>query len=123
MTLAQFLIVAAIFDGVFGLGFLLLPGAFFEPFGVAFNPAGEMVARVFGSALVALALVYWWMRREAGGAALQAVLRGSALYNAISVVPLNAGVLGGVTNVLGWIPVTIHLLLAAGFAYFSFQRR
>ena len=88
MTLTTFLTVAAAVGAVFGLGFLLVPGQFFAPFDVALNPGGEMIARIFGLAALAIALIYWWVRNETGGTALRAVLRASALYNAASVVPM-----------------------------------
>lgn len=122
MTLTTFLTVAAAIGAIFGLGFLLVPGQFFAPFEVALNPGGEMIARIFGLAALAIALIYWWVRNESGGAALRAVLRASALYNAASVVPIAAGMLGGVSNQLGWIPVIVNLLLAAGFFHFGFRR-
>jgi hypothetical protein len=80
-----------------------------------------MVARVFGAALIAFALIYWWLRSESSGNALRAVLRGSAIYNIVSAVPILFGVLGGVLNTLGWIPVIIHVLLAAGFFNYGFR--
>jgi uncharacterized protein YjeT (DUF2065 family) len=122
MTLKTFLTVAAAIGAVFGLGFLLAPAQFFAPFGVVLNSGGELIARIFGLAALAIALIYWWVRNETGGTALRAVLRASALYNAASAVPIAAGMMSGVSNQLGWIPMIVNLLLAAGFFHFGFRR-
>lgn len=122
MPLRTFLLIAAIVEAFFGIQFLLVPDLALAPLGVVLNPAGLMVTRIFGAALIAFVLLFWWVRDAAPGAALTAVLRAAAVYFAISTVPLALGVLGGLANALGWGTVVLHVLLAVGFWNFGFRK-
>lgn len=122
MPLRTFLLIAAIVEAFFGIQFLLVPDLALSPLGVVLNPAGLMVTRIFGAALIAFVLLFWWVRDAAPSAALTAVLRAAAVYFAISTVPLALGVLGGLANALGWGTVVLHVLLAVGFWNFGFRK-
>lgn len=122
MPLSTFLLIAAVIEALFGLGFLLLPEAALAPMGVRLNPAGIMLARVFGAALISFALLFWWVREATPSQALTAILRAAAIYFAVSTIPLVLGVSGGLANALGWGTVVIHVGLAAGFWHYGMRK-
>lgn len=92
MSLRTFLLIAAIVEAFFGLQFLLAPNLALAPLGVVLNPAGLMLARMFGAALITLAFLFWWARDAAPGAALTAIVRAAAIYYLVSAVPLALGI-------------------------------
>ena len=122
MTLRTLLLIGAIVEAFFGIQFLLAPNLALAPLGVVVNPAGLMLARMFGAALLTLAFMFWSARDAATGPALTAIVRGGAIYYAVSAVPLVLGVVGGLANGLGWVTVALHVVLALGFANFGFRK-
>ena len=62
MPQSLFLLLAALNEAIFGVGFLLAPDFTLAPMGAVLNPAGGMVARILGAALIFMALVFFWIR-------------------------------------------------------------
>lgn len=122
LSLPTFLLIAAVIEALFGVGFLLLPEAVLAPLGVKLNAAGIMMTRIFGAALIAFALVFWWLRELPSSQASTAVFRAASIYFVVSAVPLLLGITGGLANAMGWGTFVIHVLLAAGFWHFGFRK-
>jgi hypothetical protein len=122
MPLRTLLLIAAVVEAFFGIQFVFVPDFAVAPMGVVLNPAGLLIARMFGAALIAFAFLFWSVRDAAPGAALTAILRAAAIYYAVSTVPLLLGVLGSLANGLGWVTIVLHILLTAGFYNFGFRK-
>ena len=122
MSLPLFLLLAAINEAVFGLGFLLAPDFTVAPMGVVLNPAGAMIARILGAALIFMALVFFWLRNAQAGEAKTAVLRAGCIYYVVSAVPIILGITSGLANASAWGTVLIHVLLAFGFWHFGCRK-
>ena len=122
MSLPLFLLLAAINEAVFGIGFLLAPDFTVAPMGVVLNPAGMMIARVLGAALIFMALVFFWVRNASPSDAKTAILRAGCIYYVVSAVPIIMGITSGLANVTTWGTVLIHALLAFGFWHFGFRK-
>jgi len=122
MKLPLFLAFASIVFGIFGAGLVVAPGAFMQPFGLAFDDAGTLMSRVLGAALIGFALAMW-LSRAADPAAVRPLLIGGFAYNLIDL-PINiAAILTGAMNALAWVNIGLHLILAAGFGWFALRRR
>jgi hypothetical protein len=116
MRLNTLLLVAGLLALVFGLGFLLVPGALLPVYGIDPAPATMLMSRFFGAALVNLGLAVYLLRevREPStqrGLVLAGV-GGSVAGPAVAVM----GQLGGLVNVMGWSTVAIYGLLLLGYA-------
>lgn len=122
MPLSLFLLLAALNEAIFGIGFLFLPDMTVAPMGVTLNPAGSMIARILGAALIFLALIFWWVRSAPSSEAKTAVLRAALIYYVISAVPIIMGITSGLANATAWGTVVIHALLAFGFWHFGFRK-
>jgi len=122
MPLPIFLLLAALNEAIFGIGFLLVPDMTVAPMGVAFNPAGAMIARILGAALIFMALIFWWLRSAPASDAKTAVLRAAFIYYVVSAVPIIVGITSGLANASAWGTVAIHALLAFGFWHFGFRK-
>ncbi len=116
-----FLIPATMIFGVFGAGLALAPGPFMAPFGLAFDPDGELMARVLGAALIGYAIALW-VSRNLTRAAARPLLVGGFAYNLIDL-PINVlAIQAGTMNPLAWMNVGLHVVLAAGFGWFGLRR-
>ena len=102
---------------IFGLGLLIVPVEFMLPFGVALDTAGALMSRVLGSALAALAILFWLVRGEIASGPARSLFLTQALYNAVDIVVLAMAISVGTMGILGWMPVALHVVLAAGFTW------
>jgi hypothetical protein len=115
MHRAAFLLLTAVGEGVTGLALLLWPAVPLALLlGVAAAPAETlMLARVAGTALIAIGLTSGMARADAGGPALRAVLAGILFYDlAVATVLAYAGLGVGLAGVLLWPAVVAHAALA-----------
>lgn len=124
MKLNQFLIVAAIVTGLFGVGFLFAPEQMAAFYGTSFNAGGTVAARVAGASLIALAVMVWSSRDQNSAEMFRGILLGGLVANALDLVTLAYAASNGVVGSgIGWATVVLNLLLGAGFAYFLFGKR
>lgn len=123
MKLSTFSIIWAILYIGFGLGLLLIPVQFMDAYGVSLDDDGTMMARILGAALTSFAIVFWLNRNTpATDKSWHNVLLASLIYNIIDIPIVLVATLEGVMNALGWMPVGLHLFLAATFGLCLFKR-
>ena len=98
-----------------GICLLLLPALSLTLLLGLETPAGEtkFVARVAGSALLALGVASWMMRDEADGAAPRGFLTGMSVYNAAAAILFAYAAIGlKMTGLLLWPVVLLHAIMA-----------
>jgi hypothetical protein len=123
MKIKGWFIYSAIFLAIFGVLFVLIPAFSLSLFAITLDNVGLMMVRLFGAALMGLAVISWMVRNETASNARQAVVVGQCLESAIAFVVLLIGRLGSIGNALGWIPTLLHLSVALGFGYFLVMKR
>jgi hypothetical protein len=111
-------LIALVVEAVFGIGFLIAPGAMLAPFGVTLDAAATTFARLFGSALLSFPFLLWLARRSSQAEFKKGVVKSLFVYYLISTALLVIGVASGMMNTLGWSVVGIHLVLLVWFGYF-----
>lgn len=123
MKLSTFSIIWAVLYIGFGLGLLIIPVQFMATYGVSLDDSGVLMARILGAALTAYALTFWLNRNipstEKGWYNL---LLTSFIYNIVDIPIVLMATLNGVMNSMGWMPVGLHVFLAATFGYFAFRK-
>ncbi len=122
MTRKRLFLLNGVIAGGYGLALLLAAGPILDLYGITPNPEGVYMARWFGLDLLAIGLVTWLARDTAESAGGQAIARALAITYGIGVALALWGTLFGPFNVLGWIAVTLNLLLGAGFAWFPYSK-
>lgn len=122
MKLGTLMMVTTVVAGIFGIAFVLAAGPLMTMYGATLNPAGTLIAQLFGAALIGYAVVNWFARNAKGDEALRAIVLANLVADTIGFIMALLGQLSGVVNALGWSTVVIYLLLALGYAYFQFMK-
>ena len=121
MKLSTLMVLNALVAAVFGVAFIVVPGQVASAYGPEVTPQLEYVARLFGAALLAFAVLTWSARNAPDSATRRAILLALFVGDGIGFIVSLFGQLRGVMNALGWTTVVIYLLLALGFGYFYAQ--
>lgn len=122
MNLSTFLLISALVAFLFGIGFVLLPGVMFSIYGIAASPASYLGFRLFGSALIAIGLLTWFLRDSTNWEGVRALLLSVAIGNAIGLLLVFFATINGTLSAMGWTAVLIYLLLLTGEGYFLSRR-
>ena len=122
MTLKRLFVLNGVVGAGYGLALLLATDPILDVYGITPNPEGVYMARWFGVGLLAIGLTTWSARDAAESAGGYAIARALSVSYGIGVVLALWGTLFGPFNALGWIAVTLNLLLGSGFAYFTLSR-
>jgi uncharacterized membrane protein YfcA len=121
MKLNTLMVVNALVAGVFGVGFIVVPGQVTSAYGPEITPQLEYVTRLFGAALLAFAVLTWTARNATDSDTRRAILLALFVGDGVGFIVSLMSQLSGVMNALGWTTVLIYLLLALGFGYFLAQ--
>lgn len=116
MRLNTLLLIAGLLALVFGLGFLLVPGALLPVYGIDPVPATMLMSRFFGVALVNLGLAVYLLREVREASAQRGLVLAGVAGSVAGLAVAVMGQLGGLVNVMGWSTVAIYGLLLLGYA-------
>jgi hypothetical protein len=120
MKLSNLMVTNAIVAGIFGIGFVVAPGTIAALYGVTGTAPLYFVAQLYGSSLIAFAMITWVARSASDSEARKAIVLGLLVGDAIAFVVCLIAQLSNVINALGWSTVVIYLFLTLGFGYFQF---
>lgn len=120
MKLTTLMVANAVIAAVFGVCFVVVPGQLMSLYGPEVTPQLVYVGRLFGAALIGIAVLTWTAKDAPDSEARHSILLAMLFGNGVGFVVALIGQLGGVMNSLGWSTVVIYLLLAIGFGYFCF---
>ena len=123
MKFKTFMTVYAVISAVFGIGFILAPGLLLPIYGFEVGASINVIARLFGAALISLAIVAWSIRGVEESESRRAITLALFVGELAGLVVAFIGQLGGVMNALGWVVVAIYLLMTAGLGYFQFSKQ
>jgi len=106
------------FGLLFGVADLLVPARVGVIFGMEPSRSAELMARFFGVALLAWALISWFARDFHDESDLRHILAPSGFAHSAGVIVATIGTLSGTMNAMGWTGVLIFLFGAVGSFYF-----
>ena len=115
-------VLSALIAFAAGAAFLIVPSILIKQFGVDDYASTQMVARFFGTALLALGLVLWFAKDVPDGSAQKgmgiALLVGAVAGLVVTLV----GSVGGALRTNAWIAMLIYAVTGLGFAYLVFLK-
>jgi hypothetical protein len=116
MRLNTLLLIAGVLALVFGLSFLLVPGAVLPLYGIEPAAGTILMSRFFGVALVNLGLAVYLLREVREATAQRGLVLAGVVGSAAGLAVAMMGQFGGLVNVMGWSTVGIYGLLFLGYA-------
>ena len=122
MKLSGLMTANAVISGLFGLGFLAMPAQVLSYYGMTSNADLDYMARLFGAALIAFAVLSWMAKGAGDSSARRAIVTAFVVGDFVGFIVALMAQLNGVVNTLGWSTVAIYLILALGFSYFAFGK-
>ncbi len=120
MKLSTLMVINTFVALLFGLAFVLVPGALLSLYGITLSLGGLVVARLFGAALIGYGMLTFLARNAEESKARRAIVLALFISDVVGFIVALQGQLSGAVNALGWSTVAIYLLLAMGFGYFQF---
>jgi hypothetical protein len=118
MKLKTFLGISAVILGLFGLSMIFNSANMAKGFGLDLNDLSVVLFRDLGSTLIGVAVINWMARGIQDTKALKAIVLGNLVIQVLGVIVNVADITQGYMGSGGWVGVLLHVVLAAGFAYY-----
>jgi hypothetical protein len=100
-----------------GIGFVLVPEQVATSYGMTTSVPTVLMSRLFGAALIGLALVFWFAR-DGSSESMRGVFIATIIGNGLGLIVVVLGTTAGTLNSMGWVAALIYLFGAAGSGYF-----
>lgn len=120
MSYKVLFILNAIVALALGLVFLFVPVMALDYFGVDKYASSLLLARFFGSAMLALGLVLWFAKDAVEGNVHKGIGVGLLVSAVIGLVVNVIGVTSGVIRANGWITIIVYVLFALLYGFLIF---
>jgi RsiW-degrading membrane proteinase PrsW (M82 family) len=115
MNLRVVFIFNAIVAGFFAIVSLLIPVTMLSWYAVPSNPEILLMTRFFGSALVALSLLTFYLRNVDMSESIKSVVLALLISDIVGLIVALMAQFAGTLNSLGWTTVIIYGLLSIGY--------
>jgi hypothetical protein len=113
----------SLFAFLLGAVFLIVPALAIGQFGVDGYTSTKLMAQLFGTAMLALGLLLWFVKDVSS----EAIHRGMAiamLVGALGGLVITAlGAFAGTMRTNGWMAIVVYFLFGLGYALLLFVRR
>ncbi len=122
MQLNTFLSVKSLICFLFGGLFLLIPVEAMAIYDVTLDPAGALMTRFFGVAMLGLGFICFSVARKTQQQAIRGILSSLFITDTLGFIVALQLQFSGLANVFGWSVVLIWFVLALGLGYFRFVK-
>lgn len=120
MQLKTMIVILVVLSIVYGFLFLLVPAEMMSLYGLDLHDGGQMMAHLFGSALLGLAVLNWLGRNVKQGEFRRALVASDFVFSLVGWFVIIEALIQGVGNALFWLSFSIYFFLTIGFGYFQF---
>jgi hypothetical protein len=111
-------LVYLIVEVIFGIGFLFVPGLLMGPMGVTLDETSTTFARLFGSLIISIPVLLFFVRKSAITEFRRGVVYCIFTYLLLSTIILLITQLKGLMNSMGWGIVILHFVFMLWFGYY-----
>lgn len=115
MSLKTVFIINAIIAGFFALVSLVIPATMLSWYGVESNDAIVLMTRFFGVALLAIALMTFYLKNSEFKSEVKSVVLALLVSNIVGVIVAIWGQVSNIVNTLGWSIVIIYVFLTIAY--------
>jgi hypothetical protein len=106
---------------VYALCAFIIPETTLEMHGLGTDASTMWMGRFFAVELLGVGLVTWLVRDSEPGSTQRGIVLGLMIHDVVGIIIAVWATLTGGMNALGWLPVALYVLLAAGYANFYFR--
>jgi hypothetical protein len=100
-----------------------VPANLADLYGITLSDAGLYVGRLYGSAILGLAVLSWFARNAEKSDTRDAVVYAFLVTWIVGFIVVVYGQVTGVVNELGWFNFALFLLFSLGYLYFQFVKK
>jgi len=111
-------LVYLIVEAIFGIGFLFAPALIMDPMGVTLDETSTTFARLFGTLIISIPVLMFFVRRSASTEFRRGVVSCAFTYLFLSTILLLITQLKGLMNPMGWGIVLLHFIFMLWFGYY-----
>jgi hypothetical protein len=111
-------LVYLIVEVIFGIGFLFVPDLMMGPMGVTLDETSTTFARLFGSLIISIPVLLFFVRKSASTEFRRGVVYCIFTYLLVSTIILLITQLKGLMNPMGWGIVILHFVFMIWFGYY-----
>ena len=111
-------LVALIFEAIFAIGFIFIPGFVMGPLGVTLDETSTSLARMFGTAIASFPVLLFFARKSANSEFKRGAVYLIFTYMFASAIILLMNQLNGLMNSMGWGIISLHLLFLFWSGYY-----
>jgi len=111
-------LVYLIFEAIFGIGFILVPGTLMGPMDVTLDETSTTFARLFGSLIISIPVLMFFARKSVSLEFKRGAVFCVSVYLLASTIILLVTQLKGLMNAMGWSIVIMHLVFLLWFGYY-----
>ena len=123
MNYRTLFLLNSFFAFLLGAVFLILPALAIGQFGVDSYTSTRMMAQFFGTAMLALGLLLWFVR-DAASEAMQRRMAVAMLVGALAGLFVTAlGAFAGILRTNSWMAFLVYALFGLGYALLLFLKR
>jgi hypothetical protein len=112
-------LVYLIVEAIFGIGFLFFPSFLMDPMGVVLDETSTTFARMFGSLIISIPVLIFFVRKSADPGFKKGVIYSVCIYLFISTIIIILTLIKGLMNTLGWSMVVLHLAFFIWFGSYA----
>ena len=120
MKLNNLFALTTIVTGLFGLGFILVPGTVYDIYDIDATDFLIYMGQLFGAALIGYAVISWMARSVSDARARKVIITGFFVELGLGAILAVIGQFRDSAVGLGWLNVVIYVILTLGYAYFLF---
>jgi uncharacterized membrane protein len=117
MNAKTYLTISAVVAVLFGLAFLLAPGAAASVYGVPPDPHTALNLQFFASALIGFGAAQWVTKDFRDWDAVRGILIASIIADALGLIVNLIGTFQGLINGMAWTTTLIYVLFIVGAIY------
>jgi hypothetical protein len=115
MKMRTLLIINAVVEVIFGLGFVFAPAVLLGLFGAQIDATGTALAHVAGGVILSLSIISW-LGKDLDGSAQEAIAWGGVFFSHfVAGISVLLAILNGTFNAIAWSAVIMDVLFVAAF--------
>jgi len=123
MNFKNIMIISTVLALGFGIGFLFIPAKLASLYGLTLSQSGIFIGRLLGAELAGYGFLAWFIRNLVDVKIQRPILLAFFITDGTGFIVSLLTQFAGMMNFLGWIIISVYLLLTLCFGYLRFRKQ